>query len=90
MKVGDFLNYRQLVSAGMPHPNNLHIAGSDIFYFHGERAGVYARVNIEGRSFEILGPKNGYLPKGTLLTPGQLNRTRFIAVLYGDHLTGNY
>jgi hypothetical protein len=90
MQVGDFLDYRQLVSTGMPHPNNLHIAGSDIFYFHGERAGVYARVNIEGRFFEILGPKDGHLPKGTLLTPDELNQTRFMAILYGHNLLGNY
>ena len=90
MKVGDFLDYRQLVSAGMPHPNNLHLAGRDIFYFHGERAGVYARMDIDTRSFEILGSKDGHLSKGTLLTPLDLNRTRFIAMLYGDNLLGNY
>ncbi len=69
-------------------PNNLHVAGSDIFYFHGERAGVYARVNIEGRSFEILGPRGGYLPRGTLLTRDDLGKTRFMAILYGHNLLG--
>jgi len=90
MKVGDFLDFRQLVSAGMPHPNNLHLAGRDLFYFHGERAGVYARADIDTRSFEIIGSKDGHLPKGTWLSSRELNRTRFIAVLCGDNLLGNY
>jgi len=90
MKVGDFLDYRQLVSEGMPHPNNLHLAGRDIFYFHGERAGLYARADTDTRCFEILGSRGDHLPKGTLLSPCELNRARFIAVLYGDILLGNY
>jgi hypothetical protein len=90
MKVGDFLNYSQLVSAGMPHPNNLHITGRDIFYFHGERAGVYGRADAQTRSFEILGSRDGHSPKGTLLGPRELNRIRFVAVLFGDNLLGNY